>query len=128
MRLCVLFSMFIMIVRSIYLRHACNSESRTSQLHSQTFENKSSLPENPPLLLADLLCCGSGLLAAGVGGAALLQPPKSSSCATVGVGCEALPKPLLKAFDCVFVGAVEPPQAEKSFDMGIEGALAGAAG
>ena len=38
-----------------------------------------------------------------------------------------LPKPLPKD-DWVFEGAGVPPQAEKSEDMGIDGALTGAAG
>lgn len=65
------------------------------------------------------------MLAAGLTGAALLQPPKSSSGATFGVGCEVLPNPLPNA---VFEAAVVPPQAEKSVDIGIEGFRTGAAG
>ena len=65
------------------------------------------------------------MLAAGVTGAALLQPPKSSSGATFGVACEVLPKPLPNA---VFEVVGVPPQAEKSVDIGIEGFWVGAAG
>ena len=61
------------------------------------------------------------MLAAGVTGAALLQPPKSSSGATFGVGCEVLPKPLPNADDWVFKAAGVLPQAEKSVDIGIDG-------
>jgi hypothetical protein len=52
--------------------------------YSQTFENKSSLPPNPLAGFAAALVCvvvGAGVL---VVGAALLHPPKSSSCATCG--------------------------------------------
>ena len=96
-----------------------------SNLHSQTFENRSSLvlPSPPPP--AGLFCTRGGLLAAGVAGAALLQPPKSSSGATFGVDCEVLPKPPPNA---VFEAAGVPPQAEKSVDIGIEGFRTGAAG
>ena len=61
------------------------------------------------------------MLTAGLTGAALLQPPKSSSGATFGVGCEVLP-------DAVFEAALVPPQAEKSVDIGIEGFRTRAAG
>lgn len=65
---------------------------------------------------------------AGITGAALLQPPKSSSGATLGVGCEVRPKSLANAEDWEFEAAGVPPQAEKSVDIGIEGFRAGAAG
>lgn len=65
------------------------------------------------------------MLAAGVTGAALFQPPKSSSGATFGIGCEALPKSLPNA---VFEAAGVLPQAEKSVDIGIEEFWAEAAG
>lgn len=68
------------------------------------------------------------MLAAGVTGAALLQPPKSSSIATFGVGCEVLPKPLPSTDDWVFEAAGVPPQAEKSVDIGIDGFRAGVTG
>lgn len=103
---------------------------RYLSLYSQTFENRSSLPPpNPPPPPAGLLCTGAGgLVAAGVTGAALLHPPKSSSGATLGGACEELPKPFPpNAEDWVFEGADVPPQAEKSLDIGMEGALAGAA-
>lgn len=60
--------------------------------HSHTFENKSSLAPKPPPedLLVD---CRVGLDAAGVSGAALFQPPKSSSAAIFGVCLEVLPPP-----------------------------------
>lgn len=45
--------------------------------HSQTFENKSSFPPNPPAGLLALVF--AVLVVAAVVGAALLQPPKSSS-------------------------------------------------
>jgi len=64
-------------------------------LYCHTFENKSS-PPNPP----------AGLLVAvfdDVVGAALLQPPQSSSCATCGVA--AAPQPGLLGAVCVVVGA-----------------------
>lgn len=53
--------------------------------YSQTLENKSSAPLNPPAGL------GGGALVVVVAaetGAALVQPPKSSSVATVGAGFE----------------------------------------
>lgn len=68
------------------------------------------------------------MLAAGVTGAALLQPPKSSSAATLGVGWDVLPKPLPNADDWAFEAADVPPQAEKSVDIGIDGFRAAAAG
>lgn len=100
--------------------------------HSQTFENKSSLlPLKPPpaagLLCTEALLAG-GLLTAGVTGAALLHPPKSSSGATFGVDCEVPPKPLSNADDLVFEAAGVPPQAEKSVDIGIDGFRGTAAG
>lgn len=61
------------------------------------------------------------MLVAGVTGAALLQPPKSSSGATFGTGCEVLPKPLPNVDDWVLELAGVPPQAEKSVDIGIDG-------
>ncbi len=96
--------------------------------YSQTFEKRSSLPPNPPPPPVGLLCADGGLLAAGVTGAALLHPPKSSSGATFGVTWELLPKPLLEFENWVFAGAEVPPQAEKSLDMGIDGACTGATG
>lgn len=99
--------------------------------YSHTLENKSSLPPpNPPPPPAGLVgcCCCGGLLVAGVAGAALLHPPKSSSGVTFGGTCDVLPKPLPNADDWVFAGAGVPPHAEKSDDIGIDGALAGAAG
>ena len=105
-----------------------NFSPRLLALHSQTFENKSSLvPPNPPPP-AGLFCTGGGLLAAATTGAALLQPPKSSSGATFGVGCEVLPKSLPDVDDWVFEAAGVPPQAEKSVDIGIDGFRAGAIG
>ena len=96
--------------------------------YSQTFENKSSLPPNPLPPPAGLLCCdGGGLAAAGAAGAALLQPPKSSSGATLGAACEVLPNVFVKVDGWVFEEAEVPPHAEKSVDMGIEGAFGGAA-
>ena len=68
------------------------------------------------------------MLAEGVTGAALLQPPKSSSAATFGVGFEVLPKSLPKPDDWVFEATGVPPQAEKSVDIGIDGFRGGAAG
>ena len=47
--------------------------------HSQTFENKSSFPPNPPAGLLALVFAVLVLVVAAVVGAALLQPPKSSS-------------------------------------------------
>ena len=100
-------------------------------VHSQTFENKSS-PPNPPPLAAGLLCCGvccgAGLAATGLTGAALLQPPKSSSRAILGAGWEALLDPLLQSGFWVVGAAEVPPQAEKSLDIGIDGALPVATG
>ena len=61
------------------------------------------------------------MLAAGLTGAALLQPPKSSSGATVGVAFEVLPKSLPNVADCVFEAAGVLPQAEKSADIGMDG-------
>lgn len=90
--------------------------------YSQTFEKRSSLPPNPPPPPAGLLCAGCGLLAAVVVGAALLHPPKSSSGATFGAAWVFPPKPLLKSDDWAFEGAELLPQAEKSLDMGIDGA------
>lgn len=99
-------------------------------VYSQTFEKRSSLPPNPPLPPppVGLLCAGGGLLIGGATGAALLHPPKSSSGATSGVTWELLLKPLLEFDDWVFKGAEVPPQAEKSLDMGIDGACTGATG
>ena len=68
------------------------------------------------------------MLVAGVTGAALLQPPKSSSGATFGTGCEVLPKPLPNVDDWVLDLAGVPPQAEKSVDIGIDGFRAAGAG
>lgn len=68
------------------------------------------------------------MLAAGITGAALLHPPKSSSGATFGVTWELLLKPLLEFDDWVFEGAEVPPQAEKSLDMGIDDACTDATG
>ena len=68
------------------------------------------------------------MLTAGVTGAALLQPPKSSSGATFGVGCEELPKPPPNADEWALEVAGVPPQAEKSEDIGIDAFRAGAAG
>ena len=61
-------------------------------------------------------------------GAALLQPPKSSSGATFGAGCEVLPKPLPNVDDWVLEVTGVPPQAEKSVDIGIDGFRATEAG
>lgn len=60
-------------------------------------------------------------------GAALLQPPKSSSWATLGAVCEVWPK-LPPAFEGRDVDEDESPQAEKSVDMGMDGLLTGSAG
>ena len=68
------------------------------------------------------------MLVAGVTGAALLQPPKSSSGATFGTGCELLPKPLPNVDDWVLELAAVPPQAEKSVDIGIDEFRAAEAG
>ena len=61
------------------------------------------------------------MLVAGVTGAALLQPPKSSSGATFGAGFETLLNSLPNADDWVFEAAGVFPQAEKSVDIGMEG-------
>jgi hypothetical protein len=53
-------------------------------IYSQTFENKSSLPPNPPAGFDVVFDCVVVFVCAGAVGAALLQPPKSSSCATCG--------------------------------------------
>ena len=66
------------------------------------------------------------MLAAGVTGTALLQPPKSSSGATFGVGFETLPNSLPNADDWVFEAAGVLPQAEKSVDIGMDGFRGGA--
>ena len=52
-------------------------------VYSQTLEKRSSDPPNPPALLFVLVEVGLET------GAALAQPPKSSSAATVGAGLEA---------------------------------------
>ena len=84
--------------------------------YSHTLENKSSLPPKPPPLgLLLLLEGGAGLGRGGEIGAALLQPPKSSSAVTFGGACEPkppLPKPPLdeavvphaKSFEGVEIG------------------------
>jgi hypothetical protein len=54
-------------------------------IYSQTLENRSSDPPNPPAGLEVLVLDGVGLEI----GAALAQPPKSSSAATVGAGLAA---------------------------------------
>ena len=66
------------------------------------------------------------MLAAGLTGAALLQPPKSSSGATFAVGFETLPNSLPNADDWVFEAAGVLPQAEKSVDIGMDGFGGGA--
>lgn len=71
--------------------------------YSHTFENKSSLAPKPP---PEGLVAG-GLEAAGVTGAALFHPPKSSSAAIFGGSLKLFPPP---KFDVV----AELPQDEKS--------------
>lgn len=93
-------------------------KSLKSAHYSHTFEKRSSLAANPPPdgLLVD---CAAGLVAAGVSGAALFQPPKSpksSSAATFGGALELLP-PL--GFDA----PIELPQDEKSLVVVIAGGL-----
>jgi len=55
-------------------------------IYSQTLENKSSFPPNPPAVLPplELFCFVVDVVVRD--GAALVHPPKSSSGATVGVG------------------------------------------
>lgn len=81
--------------------------------YCHTFENKSSLPPNPP---PEGLVVG-GFEAAGVTGAALFHPPKSSSAAIVGGSLKLFPP---SKFDVV---VVELPQNEKSLVVGIAGDL-----
>jgi hypothetical protein len=56
----------------------------TELIYSQTFENRSSLPPNPPAGFEGAFDCVVVVVCAEAVGAALLQPPKSSSCATCG--------------------------------------------
>ncbi len=91
------------------------------EYHSHTLEKRSSLPPKPPGGFVD--ACIGGLVAAGVSGAALLQPPKSSSAAILGVSLKLL---LAPKFD--FVVVVEFPQDEKSLVVVIAGDLVSALG
>ena len=68
-----------------------NRGATSDDHYSQTFENKSSLPPNPVVGFA---VCEGGF-AAGIAGAALVQPPKSSSGATFGGPCKLSPSPPL---------------------------------
>lgn len=58
--------------------------------YSHTLEKRSSAPPNPPAGLVELVV----VVVPDETGAALVQPPKSSSAATVGVGLGAAPQPL----------------------------------
>jgi len=78
--------------------------SAFGSVHSQTFANKSSPPPKAFPWLFDA-GAGCGGAAPGVTGAALLQPPKSSSWVTV--GC------------CVEVEPVLLPQPPKSSDIDV---------
>lgn len=87
----------------------------TSSYESHTFEYKSSLaPKPPPVGFADG-CCG-GLEAAGVSGAALFHPPKSSSAAIFGSSLILVPP---AGFDMF----IELPHDEKSFVVVMAGDL-----
>ena len=110
---------------SLYFKRCRTHGAITS--YSQTFENKSSLPPKPPPPPPPpcLLCAGRGLVLAGVSGAALLHPPKSSSGVTLGA-CEVLPHVLLELEDSLFEEVGVPPHAEKSLDIGMDGPVAGA--
>jgi len=82
--------------------------------YSHTFENKSSFPPNPLLAAAGvLLCCAVEPVVFDVG-AALLQPPKSSSCATCGapqpglLGATCEEEVVVVVFAAGWLGAEEP--------------------
>jgi hypothetical protein len=70
----------IHVLPNFHMLQVPSSSTYTSRfVYSQTFENKSSLPPNPPAGFVVVLC-----VVVVVVGAALLHPPKSSSCATCG--------------------------------------------
>jgi len=85
-----------------------NSPNLLLDPHSQTFENKSSPPdENPPAGFP----APEPAFAAGVTGAALLQPPKSSSAATFGALAVVLKLPPVPG---TILWVDKPPQLPKS--------------
>lgn len=79
---------------------ACHyvSASRTVSIHSQTFENKSSAPPNPPAGFVALVTPPPPTPPPPETGAALSQPPKSSSPDIVGAGFEGAPQPAPTSF------------------------------
>lgn len=96
--------------------------------YSQTFENKSSDPPNPPLGLAVFADEGAvGRLTGAGAGAALAQPPKSSSPETTGAGFDAAgaPHPLPKSFAVNVAGTRIESAAEGALGFGAAGAGAG---
>lgn len=76
--------------------HSCKNSTMNISIHygrnaySHTLEKRSSAPPNPPAGLVELVVV---VAVPAETGAALVQPPKSSSAATVGVGLGA-PQPL----------------------------------
>lgn len=84
-------------------------------LYSQTLEKRSSDPPNPPDLLFVLVEVGLET------GAALAQPPKSSSAATVGAGLEAAlgaPQPWPTSFGVKVSGTFIMDAGESAAESG----------